>query len=399
MVDRFRLFFNRKPDQDPGVPLVGGLSQGRYPIPRSIEDNQWIQSSGCKKCHPVQWNAWKKSFHSKAFTGVRFREAFQREPLEWCLNCHAPYHNSMSRNSGKTPEGPPVQPVKEFYRTDGTLYILERKEENEYHNSIGVETALSPLDTPLNRDGVGCAVCHLKNGIIYTSEPVSPFKKLVASWIGGHTLESDPSSGQKEFCAGCHEFNFPSTYGPVVGYTEHPMQTTVSDFVKTQKKIENLVDRKKSCLQCHFKNGYHGGSAISHGSPGDDFSFEFQTIPCEGDCSVRIQMRIKSKKIGHPFPTGDLFRQLRLSFLSKEGTILLSHNLTKDVDPNTFQIRSDTRIHPDSRGMLDQTFTFDLKETPDHCLVELRFEGKIDKLTGRKVPLEEQGITIYRHSF
>ena len=49
--------------------------------------------------------------------------------------------------------------------------------------------------------------------------------------------------------------------------------------------------------------------------------------------------------------------------------------------------------------MLDQSFTFDLKEKPDHCLVELRFEGKIDKLTGRQVSREEQGITIYRHSF
>ena len=43
----------------------------------------------CKECHARQYDQWRASRHASSTSNALFVSAFRREPMRWCLGCHA----------------------------------------------------------------------------------------------------------------------------------------------------------------------------------------------------------------------------------------------------------------------------------------------------------------------
>jgi hypothetical protein len=113
--------------------------------------------------------------------------------------------------------------------------------------------------------------------------------------------------GGAEFCAGCHQFNFPrfDGSGRVTSYTEHEMQATVSQFHAWKK----AGGEAESCRSCHAT------SPGKHTYPGahDPAMLEraLELVACKSGAGEATVM-VKNRGAGHHVPTGDVHRHLFL---------------------------------------------------------------------------------------
>jgi hypothetical protein len=104
----------------------------------------------CEVCHEEPSQQWRLSLHHKATTNPRFQRGFAREPLEWCVRCHAPSFNTQ-------------EPVREA----------------------------SDL-------GVSCIDCHKADE-----------RQIAAGRLEEHRNATSASREPASTCSTCHEFPFP----------------------------------------------------------------------------------------------------------------------------------------------------------------------------------------------
>jgi len=127
--------------------------------------------------------------------------------------------------------------------------------------------------------------------------------------------------------------------------------------------------------------GLHASSAIST-KDGERFretlkiSFSLRAAPGR----LELLVGIKALSIGHHLPTGDLFRQLRITASDRAGKEVLHHNIGLDVDTNTFRTKSDTRLKVRNRQSIQEVLVLIPRAKPERCAAEFIFEGKIDHL-------------------
>lgn len=252
---------------------VFGFSVGQYPIEltqqslRVRAEEKWLggKNSECAPCHQVVYDNWRQSRHRVAFTNELYHDSHSREPSAWCVNCHAPF----------------------------------------------TEPGSDPLDLSKrvqSEDGISCNVCHVRAGKVITGKIPKPQKGTPA-----HDYISEPKMATAAFCESCHEFNFPSADSkPAAGsnfrYSDLPMQSTHSEW-KTSGFAQG------PCQNCHL----FGESPQSHRFPGGhDLANLRQAlkVECERSEDGKLRVRLYTLGVGHAFPTGDLFRTLRLSLYS-----------------------------------------------------------------------------------
>lgn len=232
------------------APVVSAAASAASPAMPSLS------AADCQACHPEIVADWRQSRHAHAATNELFRTAFRHDPLDWCLSCHAPLPEQVA----------------------------------------GLRRAVHPSETGTNlaEEGVNCAVCHLRAGQILTSRPVT------AKGQRAHPLRHDPQLQTAEFCAVCHQANWPRTLRPFL-LSEVPMQDTLSEFRRA-----GIAQR--SCQACHMPRG-------SHRFPGGhDIDWLRQTVSLRvfRDHAQRLQVSLQAQGIGHQLPTGDPFRRLIL---------------------------------------------------------------------------------------
>jgi hypothetical protein len=123
--------------------------------PKIVESERWGNPASCGECHKEQYRAWRDSGHGHAASSPLFRVAFQAEPYQLCLDCHAP--------------------------------------------------AEQVTHVALQKGAVTCGACHARPGGIATvhSRGAAP-----------HPLVVDRELGTASACATCHQFAFP--LAPVV---------------------------------------------------------------------------------------------------------------------------------------------------------------------------------------
>jgi hypothetical protein len=230
--ERYRMLFNRPPFDDTASPILPRLSQGRYPVADAGTNPRWQEAQSCARCHEKEFRAWKKSLHSQAFTNIRFYHAFQLEPMAWCLNCHAPYWY----NSGHAARTRPGWTIQDIYRTDKRQYVVHRPHATDRLPSYREEYDYDHLRSPQNEEGVSCAVCHVRNDVVYTGRPVTSEMAAKALVNGGHELRHDPVLRSPTFCAGCHGFPFPDRVSPFIAYSGIPCRRLSANSLHTVKK-------------------------------------------------------------------------------------------------------------------------------------------------------------------
>jgi len=245
------------------------FTKGVYPLafgpndfPRHPKTNALMTSSAdCATCHKTVFENWQKSRHRVSFSNELYQESHAREPSPWCVNCHAPLRQIDA----------------------------EKK-------------------THLGDEGISCIVCHVREGEILTPRRVEG---------GAHRYRVRTELADERFCEGCHDFNFPAAAsamsdGKNFHYTDQPMQSTVAEY------RASAFYGRVSCQGCHLFSQTKDSHLFPGGHALDRLARDLQLEVTRVDAR-QISLRIFAQGIGHAFPTGDLFRTLRIK-LSDTGS-------------------------------------------------------------------------------
>ncbi|PJZ23997.1 hypothetical protein CH352_18230 [Leptospira hartskeerlii] len=314
------------------------FSNGVYPIyfdlrsdsTRNSENgNRLEKSSDCGTCHKTIFENWKTSRHSQAFSNPLYQQSHQKEPMSWCLNCHAPFLDSNS---------------------DVTNPSLRLQKE----------------------DGVSCITCHVREGKILVSE-------VPESKTNFHTYKEVKLLASEEFCGNCHQFNFPDKESILkkkdfVSYSKLPMQNTLEEW-----KQSDWYGKKK-CQSCHLLSN----TSKSHTFPGGHSHKKLEdsfTVSMERNSKFTYTVSIFANGIAHSFPTGDLFRSLRFRILTKEGIFLQEWKLGKTYEDNLhaksfdavkYLSNDDVFLPPKDKSRKSRKqFVFQYEKETDHFRYEL----------------------------
>ena len=130
-----------------------------------------------------------------------------------------------------------------------------------------------------------------------------------------------PDYGDAEFCAGCHQFNFPlfaagsaprsrrddepgdsgtpDQAGQVIGYSKFPMQNTVAQF-------RTGPHREDRCLDCHSRGA--GGHTFPGAHDPAMLTRALTYKLCRDAAALRLTLT--NQGAGHNVPTGDVHRHI-----------------------------------------------------------------------------------------
>lgn len=258
-------------------------------IPSGIQKNTYAETSqSCASCHKEIYENWSQSRHKVAYTNPLFQTSYSIEPMDWCLNCHAPMNQNDTPNK---------------------------------------ETNFKRIQ---QEDGVSCITCHVRNGKILTG-------KLPSVDSPTHTYTEVELMKDSKFCANCHQFAFPTSKSlhknSSFEYSQVAMQDTYFEWLR------NKTSNQKHCQSCHLLSR----KSDSHSFPGGHslklISDSFDVIASKIS-NKEILIKIQSIGIAHSFPTGDLFRALRFrvygpkhKFL-KEWIFKKEYTSAKNPKPN-----------------------------------------------------------------
>lgn len=226
------------------------FDKGISPIETGFENSkEKLHASYCKSCHKKSHSTWENSIHRNSWRNSIFQTSFKEEPMDWCIHCHAP--------------------------------LLSQKE----------EIYLKKNDSySLSDEGINCASCHLRNGKIYSN-------RKNENQI--HEVVVEKNFGSPEYCASCHEFNFPNIKSGEFKFSHEPMQNTYSEYKK--------YGVEKKCMTCHFDNHFVKGPHTKNflRTMFSEIEFELEKN------RLFLELEILKKR-AHHFPSGDLFRSLSI---------------------------------------------------------------------------------------
>ncbi|MDX1960964.1 MAG: multiheme c-type cytochrome [Leptospiraceae bacterium] len=228
------------------------FSKGVKPVVTGLETLQSLSSKECLGCHKEVHP--EEDMHSKSWIDPLFQKAFSIEKRDWCIHCHAPL----------------VEQKKEFFSNLQTKSLLE--------------------------EGINCVSCHVREGKVLGS---MNFKNEY------HEVVLEERLNKSEFCAGCHQFNFPIFANGTFHYSEEPMQNTYEEWKNFQET--------RTCQSCHYKGHKVLGTH-------NRLEKDFYDLALERDNNGLLFIEFHAKENrAHNLPTGDLFHsiQLELSHDSK----------------------------------------------------------------------------------
>jgi hypothetical protein len=274
---------------------------GPAPRARGAEHDPAKENARCEGCHTDEAGEWRGSLHQEAWTDPVFQKAYAIEPVAFCRGCHAPESD---------PNAAPTEAAQ------------------------GV--------------GVGCTTCHVQGDSI-----VGP--RTLAASAESHAVRGDERLATREACASCHQFDFPRSKG-------QPMQDTLAEHAGSSMSAVE-------CRDCHMPlvERADGTRRRSH-----DFSVisnprlleQAVAVEAERDGASDLSIELSAGRVGHAFPTGDMFRRLeiRAEALDAEGKVVMTAPVVhlarkfRDVPAaeGSLEIRrveiADTRVPPPGKG-------------------------------------------------
>lgn len=241
----------------------------------------------CAPCHPAVTEAWAGSAHARSRTNAAFATAYAEARDPWCLNCHLP-----------------------------------------------LQAQRGPGPTVAAAEGVTCAACHVRDGLVLVASPASSGAASV------HAVREVPGFAE-QVCAGCHEFPFPRhDRGSGLQYGLAPLQSTVSEW--------RSVPGAPGCPACH-----------DHAAPGGaDPAFVSAWLTVDAVATARgVRASLSAPGVPHAVPTGDPFRRLRLVTALDPGcdTVVASATLGRTIVDGgaSFAIGASTVLPPAGARVVD----------------------------------------------
>lgn len=312
-----------------------------------LNPNGWTSSNVCGECHQAIHAVWRQSLHSKAWTNGIFQAAYRRctekygaQHAQGCLACHAPT----------------VRYSKDYAAND-----------------------------PITREGVTCDFCHSVSAVDLTdsTDPVrftvgkTKYGPLRHAQSPAHEIVNSELHTRSEFCASCHEYRNANGVSVLSTYGEWK----ASPYAKVGKQCQDChmplvpgrvvalhVKRKTNDLvNLHDVSGSHDIDRVRNAITLDIVGYEWL-----GE-RVWVSIQVANEGSGHCFPTGMPMHRAVLEVKIQNGGKLFDRRdipfeivmLDKDRRPlrrehdvmvAAASIRSDTRLKPKERRMIDIPF-------------------------------------------
>ena len=319
-----------------------GFSKGEQPL-RTGSATTMLDERLCAQCHHEQAEQWAGSRHALAWTNAIFQEGFFREPLGICIHCHAPLSEQKAE----------ILSNLDWYRDRGP------------HGS-GDALLRTRGPEPLAEQGIGCAVCHVRDGAVLVPEAVPD---------APHPTRVTPELSSDTVCQGCHEFSLhDADFRP----TDVPMQSTWSEWRRWV--AEGGTAR---CQDCHMPERSHR----VRGAHDLDWLAASVQVELEGGLYT-----ISTVGTGHDLPTGDLFRHMTLEERRGGTWVELAwlgrrYAVTTDAAGRpSKRLVSDTALHPGERRTV--------QGQGGRWRLQYHFGSAADEALGR-LPLEDIVVTLH----
>jgi len=313
-----------------------GLPQGYWdnPSAKVSSSHNWselekdLRPEACAQCHAAQFNVWKKSLHSKAYSpGLigQFPDMGHANAND-CLVCHAPLKEQLYTDPSSM--------------DDSIVLSLKHAEGFDQGGDLDAKKL------PLRHSGVSCAVCHVRNGDRFGPPPktTGAVGKQRTSAHGGFTATGDFE--QSQFCASCHQF---PDYMEING---KPLENTLTEW-----KNSSFASKGITCQGCHMPDRNHEFRGV-HDPEMVKKGLIFSLTQKKNSASLSMT----STWIGHPFPTYVTPKVIvEAAALSAKGG-LLKHQQWEIVREVAYQ--DGWKELRDTRLMPGETRQFILKNLP-----------------------------------
>ena len=264
----------------------------------------------------------------------------------------------------------------------------------------GQRIANPAFEPSLALEGVTCAACHVRDGVI-----LGP-RSLPADKIP-HPVRQDPTLRGSDACAACHQTTLP-------GGEEHPFIDTLGEWAASPYAEAGIT-----CADCHMKrvSGIVGGSRYatfaSHGMTRD-------LDPAELARALTVEVGLRSTKLvrgadlratatvmntgaGHAVPTGMPGARLRVRFDVEDA----SGAAPKGAEPAVTDLQrvvaaeppyalvSDDRIPAAGSRTFDYEWTVPKKLAPGRLTLVVRVERlAISAEEAERLELKDEDVTI-----
>ncbi len=239
-----------------------------------------LRAEECGSCHQKIYTEWKTSLHSKAYNNpffIAYHKKDKHDPS--CLVCHTPLQNQLPQS-------------------------ISYEKEDYYHP---IKKDNPNFDPVLRDEGVTCAACHVRDGIIY-----GPYSGDQMN--APHSVQYDPKFRSKEICLQCHQV--PSK---PFSFVKYGVCSTGEEYLDSPWEKKGII-----CQDCHMEKtsrplaeGFTDKIVGKHSWPGGYSTNQLQkafTFNAIREANT-ITVSISNSGAGHKVPTGDPDRYIELDFI------------------------------------------------------------------------------------
>lgn len=343
--------------QPPAPPLFPtGLPVSIQKIPVGLPS---LSAQACNGCHYAAHDAWIHSRHAQAWSSPTFQAAVQAAgDSTVCIQCHLP----LAAQHDKVAAG----------YTDGDL----------------TRPLWSPnpaFDLSLRGEGVTCAACHIRDGVILGSH---------ASTNAPHPVQVSTELGQGEFCATCHQLTWPGA--------DRPFYDTWGEW-----KASAWASANVSCSDCHMAP--ESGTPLP-GSNGTLPSHRFSADPqraisvllktaaasAQRGQALAVDVTVQNTGAGHSFPTGNPQKSYTIEIVpvdsaGKQLSEPMRLRFERQVEATApYATLSDTRLNAGGERKENHSFLLSSKGAAGRGLIEVRLVSSLGDppLILQRIPFE-----------
>ncbi len=356
------------PEGEAGPPPVAALfasGEAAVPFQELPESLPSISSQTCNACHGALVEQWSGSGHGGTWQSPLYRKALESAGNpQYCLRCHLPLQNQRS----------------ELIRG--------------YDEATMAKPRLEPnprFDPTLQGEGVTCAACHVRDGVVYGPRTLRP-------GTSPHPVYHHPDLGESVTCAACHQLAWPGT-------EEQPLYDTYREWQGSPWAEAGI-----GCQDCHMPltlgpvSGERFAAHRSHqvlGSADDAtlaraVTVQLGTLPprLQRGTELPIRIEVMNTGAGHHVPTGNphAWIEVKLVVDGVEGwsTDPVSWPIRRVVDlDGEHVLGEDTRIPAGGGATFEHTITPSKKATAPADL-RVRVELVYHRLPADLVELHDQ---------
>ncbi len=333
----------------PAPPLFGnGVPVAVQQTPEGLAN---LSAQGCNACHYAAHEQWSGTAHADAWQDPTYQEAIRRVGGSTaCKSCHLPLANQHSRLAAGYAGGdiarPDLQP-----------------------NAL--------WDPILMSEGVTCAACHVRDGVILGTRPAPSAPHPVA-------VSTELSSSQA--CATCHQLTWPGA--------DKPFYDTFGEWEATAYAQAGV-----RCQDCHMPpragpaTATRFAAVASHGFEADldralSVLVKLDQPELQRGEPFTVGVTVQNTGAGHHVPTGSPFKTYRISVdvVDEDGKVVAgphTHDLVRVIEQaEPWNTVTDARLPAGGEVTVTPEFTISQKVKSPTATLRVR----IQRIVGDEVP-------------